>query len=87
MLFRSIATATQPDILLADEILSVGDVAFQEKCMARMNYYLANGTTIMYVSHSAESVKKICQKGLWLDHGEIRMLGSANEVAAAYSAF
>ena len=83
----AIATATQPDILLADEILSVGDVAFQEKCMARMNYYLANGTTIMYVSHSAESVKKICQKGLWLDHGEIRMLGSANEVAAAYSAF
>ena len=81
----AIATAVQPDILLADEILSVGDVAFQEKCMKRMNYYLEHGTTIMYVSHSAESVKKICEKGLWLDHGEIKMVGSADEVAAAYA--
>ena len=81
----AIATAVQPDILLADEILSVGDVAFQEKCMKRMNYYLEHGTTIMYVSHSAESVKKICEKRLWLDHGEIKMVGSADEVAAAYA--
>lgn len=83
----AIATAVQPDILLADEILSVGDVAFQEKCMKRMNYYLEHGTTIMYVSHSAESVKKICEKGLWLDHGKVKMIGSADEVAVAYSAF
>lgn len=81
----AIATAVQPDILLADEILSVGDVAFQDKCMTRMNYYLENGTTIMYVSHSAESVKKICEKGLWLDCGEIKMVGSANGVATAYA--
>ena len=81
----AIATARQPEILLADEILSVGDAAFQEKCMERMNYYLANGTTILYVSHSADSVKKICKKGLWLENGEVRMLGDAASVSGAYA--
>ena len=81
----AIATAVQPDILLADEILSVGDIAFQEKCMTRMNYYLEHGTTIMFVSHSADTVKQICQKGLWLDHGEVKMFGNADEVTAAYA--
>lgn len=80
------ATAVQPDLLLADEILSVGDVAFQEKCLARMKGYLANGTTIVFVSHSADTVKEICNTGLWLEHGTIKMFGSAEEVADAYAA-
>lgn len=80
------ATAVQPDILLADEILSVGDINFQEKCMDRMMNYLHNGTTIVFVSHSAESVKKICRQGLWLENGGMKMSGSAEEVAEAYAA-
>lgn len=81
----AIATTRQPEILLADEILSVGDAAFREKCMERMNNYLQNGTTIMYVSHSAESVKKICRKGLWLDHGEVKLFGDAESVSDIYA--
>lgn len=80
----AIATAVQPDILLADEILSVGDAAFQEKCMKRMNEYLSNGTTILYVSHSPESVRRICKKGLWLERGKVKMYGDATDVAVAY---
>ena len=79
------ATAVQPDILLADEILSVGDKDFQDKCMERMRSYLNNGTTIVFVSHSPNSVKQICNKGLWLEHGQVRMTGSAEEVADAYA--
>jgi ABC-2 type transport system ATP-binding protein len=78
------ATAVQPDILLADEILSVGDTAFQEKCMTRMNHYLNNGTTIVFVSHSASMVRKTCQTCLWLEHGLVKMIGTADEVATAY---
>ncbi len=81
----SIATAVQPDILLADEILSVGDASFQSKCMERMNYYLSHGTTIIFVSHSSEQVKKVCQYGLWLDHGIQKMYGDAEEIANAYA--
>ncbi len=80
------ATAVQPDLLLADEILSVGDTAFQEKCLQRMKHYLGHGTTIVFVSHSAETVKKICQRGLWLEHGTAKLYGSADEVADAYAA-
>ncbi len=80
------ATAVQPDLLLADEILSVGDAPFQEKCIHRMMHYLSHGTTIVFVSHSAETVKKICSRGLWLEHGTIKMSGTAEEVADAYKA-
>lgn len=79
------ATAVQPDILLADEILSVGDASFQEKCMKRMEKFLENGTTIVFVSHSAETVKNICKTGLWLDHGLVKMMGTSEEVADAYA--
>ncbi len=80
------ATAVQPDLLLADEILSVGDAAFQEKCLARMKGYLSSGTTIVFVSHSADTVKEICNTGLWLEHGQAKLFGSAAEVADAYAA-
>lgn len=79
------ATAVQPDILLADEILSVGDASFREKCMKRMEKFLENGTTIVFVSHSAETVKNICKAGLWLDHGLVKMMGTSEAVADAYA--
>ncbi len=80
------ATAVQPEVLLADEILSVGDAPFQEKCMVRMRNYLENGTTIVFVSHGAEAVKTICKQGIWLEHGEVKLMGTAEEVADAYAA-
>lgn len=79
------ATAVQPDLLLADEILSVGDAPFKEKCIKRMEYYLNHGTTIVFVSHDAKTVKEICNRGLWLDHGVVKLCGSADEVADAYT--
>lgn len=82
----AVATAVQPDILLADEILSVGDTDFQAKCIKRMNYYMTHGTTIVFVSHNPEHIRQVCRQALWLEHGEMKLSGSAEEVADAYSA-
>ena len=65
----AIATIVKPDILICDEVLSVGDYAFQKKCEKRMNEMRAAGTTLLYVSHSIESVQKICDHALWLQKG------------------
>ena len=81
----AIATVTDPDILIADEVLSVGDYAFQEKCEKRMAQLLANGTTVIFVSHSTEQVKRLCNKATWLEHGKIIMTGDAETVCGAYS--
>lgn len=81
----SIATSVQPDILIADEILSVGDVRFKKKCSERMQNMLSNGTTLLYVSHNMKSIEQLCDKALWLDHGLPVMLGTAKEVCAAYN--
>ena len=62
----SIATSVQPDILIADEILSVGDVRFKKKCSERMQNMLSNGTTLLYVSHNMKSIEQLCDKALWL---------------------
>lgn len=85
----SIATEVHADILVVDEILSVGDYRFQEKCKERMNDMLKGGTTLIFVSHSEEQVKNLCQKAVWLDHGNkmcflpveeaFKMYCSANE--------
>lgn len=80
----AIATVVRPDILICDEVLSVGDYAFQQKCEKRMNDMRANGTTLLYVSHSMDSVLNICDHALWLDKGVVRMLGDAEPVAKAY---
>uniref|UniRef100_UPI0022E30814 ABC transporter ATP-binding protein n=1 Tax=Enterocloster aldenensis TaxID=358742 RepID=UPI0022E30814 len=80
----SIATVVQPDILIVDEVLSVGDYAFQQKCEARMHGMLENGTTLLYVSHSIESVRSLCNKALWLDKGNVRMNGDVMEVSQKY---
>lgn len=80
----SIATFTKPDILIVDEILSVGDYKFQKKCQKRMEELLSEGTTLLYVSHNAEEIKARCQKVLWLEKGQIKMSGSAELVCEAY---
>ena len=81
----SIATSVQPDILIADEILSVGDVRFKKKCSERMQNMLSNGTTLLYVSHNMKSLEQLCDKALWLDHVLPEMQGTAKEVCAAYN--
>ena len=81
----AIATTVKPDILICDEVLAVGDFKFQEKCEQRMNELLSGGTTLLFVSHSIEQVKRMCQKAIWIDHGEMKMIGNAEEVCNAYS--
>lgn len=80
----SIATIIKPDILIVDEILSVGDFLFQEKCEKRINMLLAGGTTVIIVSHSIEQIERLCNKVLWIEKGCVKMIGSTNEVCGAY---
>ena len=80
----SVATMVRPDILIVDEVLAVGDYKFQQKCMARMQELLAGGTTLLFVSHSIDQVRKLCDHALWIDKGVTKMIGEANEVCDAY---
>ncbi len=80
----AIATVVEPDILICDEVLAVGDYAFQQKCERKMKQMRERGATLLYVSHSIESVKEVCGHALWLDRGIARMCGAADEVCDAY---
>lgn len=80
----SVATITDPEILIVDEILSVGDAAFQIKSEQKMLQMIQGGTTVLYVSHSIESIRRLCTRVAWLDHGRLVMLGDTNEVCDAY---
>lgn len=80
----AVATSARADILIADEVLSTGDRAFQKKCETRMQDLLDGGTTLLFVSHSSSAVRRMCQKAMWLDHGTIQMAGAADEVLDAY---
>ena len=80
----AVATAWKPDILILDEVLSVGDVAFQEKCLNRMTDFRESGATVLMVSHSIEQIRTICKRALWLDKGEIKVMGDAQDVCDAY---
>ena len=80
----AIATIVKPDILICDEVLSVGDYAFQKKCEIRMNEMRAGGTTLLYVSHSIESVQQICDHALWLQKGIVKGIGKVDEIAKQY---
>ncbi|MBQ6602774.1 MAG: ABC transporter ATP-binding protein [Eubacterium sp.] len=73
----AIATIGQPDILIVDEVLSVGDFRFQEKCERRIKNMLDNGTTLLFVSHSIEQVKSLCSKVVWLERGNMRAFGDS----------
>lgn len=82
----SVATMVKPDILIVDEILSVGDYKFKQKCIKRMDELLSGGTTLLYVSHNIEEVRQLCDHAIWLDKGVDRMQGEANAVCDAYMA-
>lgn len=80
----SIATMVKPDIMIVDEVLSVGDYAFQQKCMERMAKMLEGGTTLLFVSHSIENVKELCDHAIWLNKGEVVKCGDVTEICNAY---
>jgi len=80
----SIATIVNPEILIVDEILSVGDMRFQEKSKKKMMEMINGGTTVLYVSHSLQSIRDLCSKVIWLEHGQIVMAGKADKVCDAY---
>ena len=80
----SVATMVQPDILICDEVLSVGDFRFQEKCEKRMKDMLSGGTTLLYVSHNIDSVRSLCDHALWLRQGEAVVSGEAGMVCDRY---
>lgn len=80
----AIATMTQPEILIVDEILSVGDFRFQEKCEKRISKMMEGGTTVIIVSHSIDQIERLCKHVLWLEHGNMKMLGNMEEVCEAY---
>ncbi|EFO81261.1 ABC transporter related protein [Oscillochloris trichoides DG-6] len=82
----AVATAVDPDILITDEVLAVGDEAFQRKCMERIYSFRRAGKTIIFVSHALEVVRSLCDVAVWLDHGEMRASGAAGEVIDAYLA-
>jgi ABC-type polysaccharide/polyol phosphate transport system, ATPase component len=80
----SIATIVDPEILIVDEILSVGDIKFQEKSKNKMMEMIKGGTTVLYVSHSLQSIKDLCTKVVWLDHGKIVDMGDPKKICNKY---
>lgn len=80
----SVATVVNPQILIVDEILSVGDEAFQAKSRARMMELMSGGTTVLFVSHSLSQIREMCDHVLWLDSGEVKMYGETQEVCDGY---
>ena len=80
----SIATLIEPDILIIDEILSVGDIKFKKKSGEKINEMMAEGVTVLLVSHSINQVRRICDKCIWIDNGELIMEGDVDEVCDAY---
>ena len=81
----AIATIGTPDIFIVDEVLAVGDFHFQEKCINRIHNMMDNGTTILFVSHSIDQVKEICNKIVWLEHGNLKRFGDAQTICEQYS--
>ena len=82
----AVATVVDPDILIVDEVLAVGDYAFQQKCLKRMSEMLDGGTTLVFVSHSIDQVKKLCDHAVWINKGTIMQTGDVNTVCDAYMA-
>ena len=80
----AVATDSMPDILIVDEVLSVGDSAFQEKSMARITSFKENGGTILLVTHGMGTIQEMCQRAAWLDQGQLRAVGSADEIVYQY---
>jgi ABC-type polysaccharide/polyol phosphate transport system ATPase subunit len=83
----SVATAVMPEVLIVDEVLSVGDIAFQEKSGARIRQFRENGATILLVSHGMKSITSMCDRAAWLSHGEVVEVGEAGEVVRNFEKF
>lgn len=81
----SIASQVSPDILIVDEILAVGDAAFQEKSYARMTELMSHGTTVLLVSHNIDQIRRLCDRVIWLDHGRVVDEGDTNRICDLYS--
>lgn len=82
----SIATVVVLEVLIVDEVLSVGDAAFQEKSLMRMMELMSGGTTVLFVSHSLEQIRRLCSRVVWLEHGRIVAFGDAQTVTDLYEA-
>ncbi len=83
----AIATATEPDLLIVDEVLSVGDFLFQEKCEKRILEMIKHGTTVLIVSHNTKQIERLCNRALWIEQSKMKMLGDAKKVCKAYKAY
>lgn len=81
----SIATMINPDILICDEVLAVGDAKFKKKCQERMKEMLSGGTTLLFVSHNINQVKELCDHAVWIEKGHLIQAGEVNEVCDAYT--
>lgn len=81
----SVAAEVQPEILIVDEILSVGDANFQEKSRKRMMEMMSGGTTVLFVSHNMQQVREMCNRVVWLEHGTVQMLGDTQEICDEYA--
>ncbi len=84
-LAASVALHADPDILLLDEVLAVGDAEFARQCLRRLESFQAGGGTMVVVSHNLDSLKDLCARAVWMDHGRVRMSGSSAEVTEAYA--
>jgi lipopolysaccharide transport system ATP-binding protein len=82
----AVAAHLEPEILIVDEVLAVGDAAFQRKCLGKMGDVADQGRTVLFVSHNMAAITRLCRWGIWLDRGHLRDLGSADEVVAKYFA-
>ena len=80
----SVATIVEPEILIVDESLAVGDASFQQKSRARMLELMKGGTTVLFVSHTMSQIREMCDRVLWLDHGTVKMIGETQQVCDAY---
>ena len=80
----AVAIHTDPDILIIDEVLAVGDTKFQKKCMDKMNEFKQKGTTILFVSHAPEQIKRFCDRAIWLENGKLLRLGESSEIVSDY---
>lgn len=82
----SVAAHMEPDVLLVDEALAIGDIRFQRKCLARMHELAKHASAVVLVSHNHESIAQLCDRAAWLDHGRLLQIGSAEDVVAGYLA-
>ena len=83
----AVATMVRPDILIIDEVLAVGDIGFQEKCLERIASFQEEGTSVVLVSHSPETIERYCHRAAWIEQGKVAALGEPGEVLAQYREF